>query len=392
MPAEPSSASTALRPAVFASAFHPHVGGVEELVRQLTMEQRGRGHAPVVVTNRYPKDLPAQEVVEGQDVLRYPFRVPEPTVRQMGGWLLHSRSTQRAVDEVLRRRGADLVHVQCVSSNGRYALAASRALDLPLVVTMQGELTMDATGVYQRSAQLRRTWRALLDRAQVVTGCSDYVLREAEAAYGKPFLDRGRVVYNGIRPADFEGVTPYARPRPYVLGIGRFVTQKGFDVLLRAFALVAAGLPDVDLVLAGDGPVRGELEALVAELGLTGRVELPGRVDHDRAVSLFAGADVFVLPSRHEPQGIVLLEAMAAGAAVVANRVGGVPEVVEDGTNGLLYDNDPEQLAGLLTQLLTDAGLRDRLVGGGRDTASRFSWQAITDQYDEVYRVASISR
>lgn len=361
-------------------------------MRQLTAEQRRRGGTPVVVTNRYPKDLAAREVVEGQEVLRHPFRVPEPNARQLGGWLLHGRATQRDVDAQLRQREVDLIHVQCVSSNGRYALGTARHLDLPLVVTMQGELTMDATGVYQRSAQLRRTWRRLLDDAQVVTGCSAYVLREAEEVYGKPFGARGRVVYNGIRLEDFAHAEPERRDRPYVLGIGRFVPQKGFDVLLRAFATIREHVPDVDLVLAGDGPVRSELAALTEALGLTGRVEFVGRVDHDRAVRLFGGARVFVLPSRHEPQGIVVLEAMAAGTPVVANAVGGVPEVVEDGRNGLLYEGDAPGLADRLRRLLDDEGTRRRLASAGSTTAAQHTWSKITDEYAQIYAEASSSR
>lgn len=384
----PAASVRPRRPALFASSFHPHIGGVEEAVRQLTQEHRRRGSSPVVLTNRYPKDLPARAVYEGQEVLRHPFRVPEPTLRQMGGWLVHGRRTQHQIDRQLRERACDLVHVQCVSSNGRYALGASRRLDLPLVVTMQGELTMDATDVYARSRQLRRTWRQLLDGAQAVTACSAHALREAERVYGKPFGARGRVVYNGIRPEDFIGQPKARRSRPYVLGLGRFVHQKGFDVLLRAFAQLGSAVRDVDLVLAGDGPARAELEKLADDLRLDGRVHFPGRVDHAGAVELLQGAEVFVLPSRHEPQGIVLLEAMAAGAPVLAHAVGGVPEVVKDGVNGLLYEGGPEQLAERLLPLVQHGKANSALAAAGRITATEFSWTAICDQYERVYDAA----
>ncbi|MCW2616782.1 MAG: putative glycosyltransferase, group 1 [Frankiales bacterium] len=379
------------RPAVFASAFHPHIGGVEELVRQLVAEQARRAMQPVVVTNHFPKTLPAVEMVEGTPVLRHVFRVPEPNWRQLGGWAVHSGRTQRSIAKQLRERGTDVVHVQCVSSNGRYARTAARSLDVPLVVTMQGELSMDASAVYARSSQMRATWRACLNDAAVITGCSQYVLDEAEAAYGRPLPAPSRVVYNGIRLADFDGV-PHGRETgsPYVLGIGRMVPQKGFDLLIAAFDEVAMTRPDLRLLLAGDGISRRYLEAQAASAKNAERIRFLGSVDRLRAVQLFAGADVFVLASRHEPQGIVVLEAMAAGAPVVAASVGGVPEIVRHGVNGLLFEGGScAALAVQLGRALEDEPLRATLRTAARRTAGQHDWTSVASAYDAVYSLAS---
>ena len=374
--------------ALFASAFHPHVGGVEELVRQLAQEQRRRGGLPLVLTNRWPKGLPEGEEHEGVPVRRFAFRVPEPNPRQLGGALLYGPGTVRRVCAALTEHKADLIHVQCVSSNAHYALLAKRRLGLPLVVSLQGELTMDASRVFQRSAFARRLLHTLLSEAEAITACSAQTLAEAEAFYGKPFGERGRVVYNGIRLEDFRNAAPYPHPRPYVLGIGRHVPQKGFDVLLRAFAqLVAAGEATHDLLLAGDGAEHQSLQQLAADLGLSARVKFLGRMDRPQTVRLFAGCSFFVLPSRHEPMGIVNLEAMAAGKAVVASRVGGVPELVQDDQNGLLVPaEDAPALAAAMRRLITDPALRDRLGEAGHAHVQTFDWAFITDQYEAVYR------
>lgn len=380
---------TVTNPAIFASAFHPHVGGVEELVRQLSLGQRALGMSPTVVTNRYPKDLAHRDVHDGVDVLRYPFRVPGMEARQLAGWAVNTRSTQSDIAAALKTRRADLVHVQCVSSNAYYAVRAAQRLDLPLVVTMQGELSMDAAQVFQRSAQARRIWRGALDAAQIITGCSEYVLREAEAVYGKPFGQRGQVIYNGVALRDFTDPLP-ADGRPFVLGIGRHVEQKGFDLLLDAFEQIHHRFPDVDLCIAGDGPSRPALEHRAASLLASGRVRFLGKVDHARAVRLFQQAHVFVLPSRHEPQGIVVLEAMAGGAPVLAAKVGGVPEVVSDGTDGVLFDHQvPHSLTEHLSALLADASLRARLAENGRRRAAAFDWSAVTQQYIGCYAAAT---
>lgn len=378
-------------PAIFASAFHPHVGGVEELVSQLATEQRRRGDGTLVITNRYPKDLPAREAVGAVEVMRESFRVPGLTWRHVGGFLAHSRSTARRIQEELSRRGTGLVHVQCVSNNGYYALRAAEALDLPLVVTMQGELTMDADRVYERSAHLRHTWRRLLDRAAVITACSDYSLKEAEQVYGTAFGDRAHVIHNGIRLEEYTDLAAERRDRPYVLGLGRMVHQKGYDLLIDAFVSLAEAIPH-DLLLAGDGASRARLEAQAAAAGIGDRVHFLGTVNHSRALSLFAGADAFVLASRHEPQGIVLLEAMAAGTAVVAARVGGVPELVNDQDNGMLFEGGSSASLGrVLQEVLANRALRTRIIENGRRDASKFDWARITDHYDAAYLQATRS-
>jgi glycosyltransferase involved in cell wall biosynthesis len=376
-------------PAIFASAFHPHVGGVEELVRQLATEQSRRGLHPLVLTNRYPKSLPATERVGDVDVSRHAFRVPGAHWRHLAGWAAFAAPTHARVVRELRARRSDLVHVQCVSSNASYALSSSRALSLPLVVTMQGELTMDASQVYQHSAYLRRLWRRSLDAASAITGCSQYVLDEAEEAYGSSFGGRARVIYNGIRIEEYQDGGGIAGP-PYLLGIGRMVREKGFDVLIDAFRELAAMWPDLRLVLAGDGPARPALEAQAAAAKIEDRIDFVGRVAHQHAVDLFRDAAVFVLPSRHEPQGIVVLEAMAARTPVIAAAVGGVPEIVRDGTNGLLFPGgDAEALAEAVSRALSDTGLNGRITAAGRLTAEGHDWAQTTEAYLEVYSEAS---
>ena len=389
--APPESPDTALlriqRPALFPSAFHPYKGGVEELTRHLALEQRRRGQSPLVVTNRWPKSLLAHDSVDDIPVLRLPFRVPEARPRAFIGWSLFSRPTDIALASALRDHRADLVHVQCVSSNARYALHASHTLRLPLVVTMQGELGMDATRLYQRSAQAQSAWRRLVSAADVITGCSRYVVAEAEAFLGSPFGDRAIVIANGVDAAASCAAVPEHRARPYVLGLGRLVHQKGYDILLHAFARLASRFPCYDVVIAGAGPELASLRDLANRLELTRRVEFMGEVGHDRALRLFAGAAAFVLASRHEPQGIVILEAMAAGTPVVASSVGGVPEIVQDGHNGLLFTaGDVEDLTRVIERVL--AGSNVEMIATAKATAQRYDWTRQVDAYDRCYAQA----
>ncbi len=376
------------RVAVLASSYAPHKGGVEELVRQLSISQREAGISTTVYTMRWPKSLPAAEVIDGTLVERYVFRTPGPSpLRLVAASALNPRTLAQFIRS-LRRARAELIHVQCVSPSAWFALQASRILRIPLVVTLQGELTMDATGLYQRSATARHVLRGVLRHADHVTACSQATLREAEAWFGQSLGDRGTVIHNGVRVSDFSGASPSASAEPYIFAIGRHVPQKGFDVLLDAFArLVADPSFHHRLVIAGDGPERSALERRARDLGLDERVTFVGPTDRPRTASLFRGADVFVMPSRHEPFGIVNLEAMAAGVAVVATDVGGVSEFVRDGVSGLLVaPDDPGALARTMRTALCDAGLRSRLVQHEAEVAAGHDWSVVAAQYRSVYR------
>lgn len=374
--------------AIFASAFYPHVGGVEELVRQLAHAYQREGVQAIVITNQWPPSLPAFEEYEGIPVYRIAIRIPEGNWKQRIRYLLTHRARKRECLNILARHKIDLLHVQCVSTNGYYALIAQNELNLPLIVTAQGELTMDAGRLYERSPFMNQVLRNLLAKADHITACSVNTLAEIERHYGAPFGNRATVVYNGIDTNDFNNAKPHAHHRPYILGIGRLVPQKGFDILVRAYA--QANLTNHDLILAGEGPERNSLEQLARQLGIQEHVTFFGRADRPAAVSLFQGCTFFVLPSRHEPMGIVNLEAMAAGKAVLAARVGGVPEIVLEGTTGHLFTpENVDSLAAGIKLLASDPDLCARLGKAGLERSHSFTWPRIAAQYLDIYRSAT---
>lgn len=263
--------------AIFASAFYPHVGGVEELCRQLAHAYIAQGHGCIVLSNRWPRDLPRRQTYEGIGVFRLPFRVPEGSLKARFSYRLTHRRVLAEMISILRDRRVDVMHVQCVSSNGYYAMLGKRKIGLPLIVTAQGELTMDAGRLYQKSAFANRILRELLDEADWVTGCSQKTLGDVERHLGVSFPNKSSVVFNGANLADFAKARAHVTTRPYILGIGRLVPQKGFDVLIEAFA--ASGLSGHDLLIAGEGPERPVLERCAADAALDGRVKFVGRAD-----------------------------------------------------------------------------------------------------------------
>lgn len=379
-----------MRIALFASAFYPHVGGVEELVRQLAHAFRDKGFPAIVLTNRWPRSLPRYEEYEGIPVYRLAMRVPEGSLKARVSHMLTHDAIREGMFGILREHGINVLQVHCISANGYYALLARRRFDLPLVISTHGERTIDVGRLYQTSPFANRILRQLLAEADAVTACSKASLDDMEQYWGKPLGARGRVVYNGIAVGDFDRGGVFPHPRPYILAIGRLVEQKGFDLLLRAFA--RAQISTHDLLIAGEGPQRASLDRLIRELGLGGRAMMLGRADRPMAVALFKGCSFFCLPSRDEPLGIVNLEAMISGKAVLATRVGGVPELVSDGDTGLLIPPlDIDALARGLTRLAGDPALCQRLGDAGQRRALQFTWPAVADEYLQIYRSLGVS-
>lgn len=274
---------------------------------------------------------------------------------------------------LLRRRRAEVVHTH----NHRplvYAGAAASLARVPSIHTRHGQLT----GVSSRQLKLVR-WASRLTHDFVC------VSEDAAARSKEQGLAPGRIacIPNGIdtRRFAFRGGNDAG---PAVL-VARLSPEKDIATLLRAAALVQREDPTFRLDIAGDGPCRPELETLARQLDPQGRLRFLGAV---RGIpDLLAQARFFVLSSLSEGISLTLLEAMASGLAVAATRVGGNPEVVDEGTTGLLVPaGNPHALAGALARLHADGDLRRRFGAAGRQRVEeRFDIRRMVARYEERY-------
>ena len=251
-------------------------------------------------------------------------------------------------------------------------------------------------GGYALSSWAEKT---AIEGAAAIVAVSDGMRADVLSAY--PSVDPARihVIYNGI---DADQYSPDAATdviqrygvdtsRPSVVFVGRITRQKGVPVLLRAAAHLD---PDVQLVLCAGAPDTPELGAevagLVEELRRTrsGVIWLEGMLSKREVIQLLSHATLFACPSVYEPLGIVNLEAMACGTAVVGSKVGGIPEVVADGETGLLVPpDDPEALAEAINSLTRDRDRARAMGAAGRERArTTFDWTRIAGQTAELYR------
>jgi len=290
---------------------------------------------------------------------------------------------------IVESTGCDIVHAHTLHTSGSIAVRARRSLGVPVLVTGHGEdiqLDQELGYGYRLKRRHDRAVRFALTNADGATAISRAMAGEMLDAGARG--DRLWVVPNGINPTAAQNVEPLVRERPYVFAMGRFVPKKGFDVLLRAFAEVRrSGIRGVDLLIAGDGPEKGRLQALVSKLELNGWVHFIGYLDETQKPRVIAGARVFICPSLREPLGIVNIEAMAVARAVIASDVDGIPDLIEPGRNGLLFPrNDATVLSSHIQTLLNNPELARSMGEAGREKAAEYTWAKITKMYLEIYQ------
>jgi glycosyltransferase involved in cell wall biosynthesis len=297
---------------------------------------------------------------------------------------------RREVATLLLARRYDVAHLHWVIPNAVLVADVVRAHGVPLVISLHGSDVFMA----ERRRLLGALARAAFRRAGAVTACSGDLHRRALGLGASP--ERTRTVPYGVDMDLFAPRPPApglrerlgARPgQTLVLAVGRLVEKKGFRYLLEA----AARVPEIHVALLGGGDLRGELAALATALGAS--LSLPGAFERDAVAAAYAAADIVAVPSVVDRAGNVdglpnvLLEALAAGRAVVASRVAGIPDVVEDGVNGrLVPPGNAAALAETLRSLAGSAPARAALGRAARLRAEQhLSWDRAARSFEECY-------
>lgn len=341
--------------------------GVAVAVETLVLSLREQGWQPVVVIPVGDGWRPRWSTGQhGERIVRLPLRawpgLREP--RSAVGFLLRL-PVAVAIAARLRLAGIRVAHLHfCVPDYGVLS-AILRLFGMRLIVTFHGSEVMSTMDTPPLSRILPRVAR----RASRLAAVSKELGRVAR---GKLPGVAGRisVVPNVLPKAFAESVDRPERPSKVsgrVLFVGHLSRAKGPDILVRAFIQIHARRSEATLELVGTGPLAEPLAAEVRRLGLDRVVRFSGRLPHADLITRYAEAPVVVVPSRHEGFSLVAIEAALLRCAVVASRVGGLPEVVGHEESGLLFPaEDAEALADALIRLLSDPGLAGRMGDAGR--------------------------
>jgi phosphatidylinositol alpha-mannosyltransferase len=346
-------------------------GGVQVHVRELAARLRTRGHVVVVLT---PSSRSVRDESENLRVVGSPIPIAyngatapiDPRPWRAG-----------AVRRELGAFGPDVVHVhEPLAPNT--SMWATLVASAPVVATFHAGA--DRSRLFDLAAPvLRRVARRVAARIAVSERAAAFVRARVPGAFV--------VIPNGIDAAAFADAAPAdLGGGRKLLFVGRLQRRKGFPVAVEAFGRLAKERDDLVLVVVGAGA-----DAIVVERlppALRSRVRMLGTVPHGSLPPIHRACDVFLGPSTGgESFGVILLEAMAAGLPIVASRIPGYVEVVEDGETGLLVPpGDAAAVAAGAGRLLDDAGLAARLSSAAAERAERYDWEVVAGEVEEVYR------
>ncbi|MEX0653279.1 MAG: glycosyltransferase family 4 protein [Phycisphaeraceae bacterium] len=294
--------------------------------------------------------------------LRLAWRIRPPGLRD-GLYQLFYFAEAGLLARRLRQQRVDHLHNHFANSSCTVAMLAAELADRPFSFTLHGPAIFFEPRRWRIDEKIRR--------ARFVA-CISHFCRSQAMIFSPPETwSKLHIIHCGVDPAWF---TPrhHTGPGQRLLFVGRLAAVKGLPVLFEAMRRVVRECPQAELALVGDGAERAMLERSVQAMGLAEHVQFVGYRSPDAVRDMLREADVFVLPSFAEGVPVVLMEAMATGVPVVATRVAGVAELVDDGVTGCLVPpGHVDALAGRIIDLLHDAGQRQRLGDAGRATVVR---------------------
>jgi glycosyltransferase involved in cell wall biosynthesis len=385
--------------------------GVGSFIEPIAKGVAARGHEVHLVAPWHPA-LDRPKVDEGVhfhffhyapvaplNVFGYASGLKADTQLRLAAWLMAPLAIASGSWKTLRvaqKRGATILHAHWMIPGGAIAALASRGL--PLVVSIHGSDMF----VAERNPAARTAARSALQRAGWITACSeDLRLRAINLGADAHRTETVPYGVDSVRFAPDPRVREEIRRElgigndPMVFSAGRLVRKKGFEHLIDAASLLRKPFPAVNVVIAGEGDLHDELRRR-AEAGESGRVRFLGFQSQDRIGRLSAAADVVAVPSVRDDAGNVdglpnfALEALATATPVVATRVGGLPQVIEDGATGrLVVERDAAALAEAIRELLSHPARARELGLAARGKVIRdFGWPRVAERFEAAYERA----
>ena len=389
-------------------------GGTETTILETSKALIARGHSSSIVTTTALCEQ-QRERIQGVDVHRHKYVYPfiglssqdKRDMDKKGGNLL----SLSLLKTLLAARNVDVLHAHSGKRLGGIVRTAARIRKLPYVISLHGGvIDVPSAETQQMLEPLKGSFewgrafgavlgaRRVLDDASAILCVGQNEQRAVQAHYPN---QRVEWLPNGVNAAAFANGNPVSfrekngipHDRHLILNVGRIDPQKNQLALLSAMPDLLRKHPKLHLVLIGPVTVESygvELLKEINDAGLYNNVTvLPGLPGGSQElVDAFHAADVFCLPSRHEPFGIVVLEAWAAGLPVVAARVGGIPSFTRDGEDILHADaNDPQSFGRAIERLLVDPDLARTIAAKGRQKAqTQYDWDQIADRLETIYQ------
>jgi glycosyltransferase involved in cell wall biosynthesis len=374
----------------FTESFRPVINGVAVAVDLLSEELLHRRHSVEIFAPRFPgyQDVPGEIPVRRFASYFWPRNPDYP--------LAFPASPTNFLE--FRSGGFDMVHTHSPFALGQMGRRWARQLRIPVVTTyhtLYVEYSHYANVVPEPVMRmvlrrLSRNYCNACDAVAVPTAPIRDVLQEYGVRIPITVIPTGlrlgpKPVLDPEFPRKALGIPADAL---VVLYGGRLAREKNLELLFEGFGRVAREVPSAWLLIAGSGPSERDALRLAEKTGAANRIAFAGFVPPERMSAVFAAADVFAFASLTDTQGLVLTEAKAAGVPAVSVNAYGPSAVVTDGVDGFLTPNDPAAFAGALRQILQDSDLRAQMSAAAEQEAKRFSIQATTEAYEQLYAEA----
>jgi glycosyltransferase involved in cell wall biosynthesis len=369
---------------VIASYFYPKIGGLENYAYLLAKELHKSGEYKVsVITSNYDGNGYKREVIDGMAVHRLPiwFTISNTPINFLWYW---------RIKHIFAAEQTDIVHLHAPVPF-MADVAARAAKDRPVVLTYHSGSMLKGTwpvdfiiGFYEN-----RFLPALFRRANAIVAISqDFAKRKFPQ-----FANKISFIPTGVDLKRFTK-TPLLTQTETVTFVGRIEhssSWKGIEQLLQAMVLVTKHRPQAVLELVGSGDAVEHYRIRARELGISSSVIFSGPQLGQNLVEAYKRTNVVVLPSVSDSEAfsVTLIEAMASGRPIIGTNIGGTPQVIEHGKNGLLVPpKNPEALAEAIEQVLSDGKLATRLADVGAAKAQGFAWEIQTKKYSDLFKMA----
>jgi 1,2-diacylglycerol 3-alpha-glucosyltransferase len=375
----------------FTNTYYPVISGVVRSVSSFRKALSELGHNVFIFAQHEP---------DYEDTEPFIFRYPALDLGLPGDFPA-TIPFSPIIDYLFPALKVDVIHSHHPVLLGQAAANKAKEHDLPLVFTFHTRYR-DYSHYFPVSQEIVQefvkntidSWlRVYMRRCHHVVVPSQSIRDILVSEYGVRSMTT--VVPTGIDLQPYRNASGQAIRQKHgwenetiLISVGRLAKEKNWDRLLEAFSLVIQSHADIRLVILGDGAYRKELEKRTEELGLAGKVDFTGKVQFDEVPNYLKSADLFCFASQTETQGLVTVEAMAAGLPVVAVDATGTRDVVQHGEDGLLTPDDSYTLAEAISKVLADQNLRERLKAASLKKAQAYAIELQAEKILDVYQQA----
>jgi glycosyltransferase involved in cell wall biosynthesis len=369
---------------LFTNSYSPVLGGIQTVCSQIAKESlKNKKYNLHIFTNKYPVDLKFFERIEGVPVRRFllgsttkPIENLRSGFIQLCSVLIFPLTFIHLLIMFIKLK-PNIVNVHFPVDQTRYIILLSYFFKFKLITSFHGhDVTSWTDDAHKPYKGFFRNQKKLISISSYVTACSNYLSRIVEKTYNLS-NHSVKTVYNGVDLTRFENISRNKTNKEYIFAFGRLETHKGFDILIQAFSKIQN--KKIRLFIAGEGSELFQLKNQAKQILISDRVTFLGRLSAVEIASYSSKASINVIPSKREPFGIVVLEAIASGRPVLATNVGGIPELYKKEFGLLVKPNDVTGLSNAINKILNE--MPEIKFEAIRKHVNRFSIEKMANNY-----------